>query len=177
MGAPPPPPRPEGSAGGQGHGLTSFFSVTVGTLQLGDWTSCSGLEAKAKWHDIPNPGDYSKKKYMFADVDYAPVKLTRGIDANPATVSAVQSWVASKLEYYMQPGFNPLGALWPGETASISLYNGRQQLVHTWVLNSVLPQSYKGPDLTATKSDVATETLELLHEGFLPTESLLGKVF
>ena len=37
----------------------------------------------------------------------------------------------------------------------------------TWTLTNAKPKSYKGPTLNATGKEVATEILELVHEGFL----------
>jgi phage tail-like protein len=39
--------------------------------------------------------------------------------------------------------------------------------VASWSLQNVLPNMWKGPALNATSREVALETLELVHEGFL----------
>jgi phage tail-like protein len=41
------------------------------------------------------------------------------------------------------------------------------QPVAKWTLKNAVPQSWKGPQLSATGKGVAMETLEIVHEGFL----------
>lgn len=145
-------------------GLTIAFNVTVDGLELGDWSSCSGLDLTMKLHKLHNPGDYLSERILFADADYANVKLERAIDANSANV---RRWVADRLSFYRQPAWNPLGRLIGGETAVITLLDAARKQVTTWQLQNVYPVALRGPSLSATRSAVATEALELAHEGFL----------
>jgi hypothetical protein len=49
---------------------------------------------------------------------------------------------------------------------AITLYDSNDDPVLRWELIGVHPAAWKGPDLDATSSKVAIETLELVHEGF-----------
>jgi len=51
--------------------------------------------------------------------------------------------------------------------SAIVLHDASGQPVFTWTLNGVLPAKWSGPSLDAGTAQVATETLELVHEGFL----------
>lgn len=50
---------------------------------------------------------------------------------------------------------------------SIILFNERMEEVRRWNLKGCWPQKWLGPDLKADRSDVAIETFELAHEGFI----------
>ena len=54
-----------------------------------------------------------------------------------------------------------------GDTATITLRDSHHEAVSEWTFANVRPSSWKGPTLSATGKEVATEILELVHEGFL----------
>ena len=54
-----------------------------------------------------------------------------------------------------------------GGTATITLRDTRNQTVSEWTFANARPTTWKGPSLNAKTNEVATETLELIHEGFL----------
>lgn len=146
------------------YGLTIAFNVTVDGLELGDWSACSGLDITTKLHKEHNPGEYTTEQILFADVSYGTVKLKRAMDRNSANV---RRWVLDRFAYYRQPAWNPLGRFIGGETAVITLLDAGRRPVTTWQLRNVYPVGLKGPDMSATTSAVATETLEIAHEGFM----------
>ncbi|MFC4854569.1 phage tail protein [Actinophytocola glycyrrhizae] len=146
-------------------GMAMRFSVSVGGVSLGDWSSCTGLDAKATVHRFYDHGEYTYKRILFADVDYSPVKLTRAIDSSSA---AVRDWVKDKWSTFSQPGaLHAMAGLFFGDEATIRLLDAEWQEVTSWELRNVYPTGWTGPSLDADKAKVATETLELVHEGFL----------
>jgi phage tail-like protein len=54
-----------------------------------------------------------------------------------------------------------------GATAEITLLDAHRNQVTSWKLKGVYPVKWKGPTLDAGTHAIATETLELAHEGFL----------
>lgn len=148
-----------------GMGMTMRFSVSVGGISLGEWASCAGLDVKAKVHRFYDHGEYTYQRILFADVEYAPVKLTRVIDSSSA---AVRSWVKDKWSTFGQPGAMPsMVGVFFGDDATIRLLDAEWREVTSWELRNVYPAGLTGPSLDADKAKVATETLELVHEGFL----------
>lgn len=145
-------------------GMAMRFNVTVDGLNLGDWSGCTGLEMKAKLHRLHNPGNYSVEEILFADTSFETVKLERAIDSRS---TLVRRWVADRLAYRRQPGWSPLPMFLGGETATITLLDAAWKPVTSWQLRNVYPLAWKGPQLAANKAAVATEKLELAHEGFL----------
>ena len=52
-------------------------------------------------------------------------------------------------------------------TARISLFDANMGEVSSWSLRNVYPAAWHGPNLDAKDQQVAIETLQLIHEGFL----------
>lgn len=50
---------------------------------------------------------------------------------------------------------------------TISLLNEEHEPVMVWKVKGAFPVRLSGPELTATESDVAIETLEIAHEGLV----------
>jgi phage tail-like protein len=48
---------------------------------------------------------------------------------------------------------------------SVSAYNQSGQMQARWEIENCYPCKYTGPTLTASSGDMATETIELVHEG------------
>jgi phage tail-like protein len=51
------------------------------------------------------------------------------------------------------------------KTASITAYNQQMTPLARWNIINCYPVKYTGPTLTASSGDMATETIELVHEG------------
>lgn len=71
-------------------------------------------------------------------------------------------------EWYEDCNKNMGGASqWQGnrKDASISVYDQSGKMQARWEILKCYPCKYTGPTLTASSSDMATETLELVHEG------------
>ncbi|HEY0452835.1 phage tail protein [Actinophytocola sp.] len=151
----------------QALGLEMRFHVQVDGIDLGSWSSCKGLEVKVKLEEMFDPGDYSHKRILFADVEYGRVKLERAVDA--AASPAVRAWLADKLSPWSQPGSlpSPLQMFAGAGTATITLLDAAWQAVCSWTLRNVYPSGWTGPTLSASSKNVAVEQLELAHEGFL----------
>jgi phage tail-like protein len=54
-----------------------------------------------------------------------------------------------------------------GGTAEITLLDSHRTKVTSWTLQGVYPTKWHGPTFDATTHNIATETLELAHQGFL----------
>ena len=76
----------------------------------------------------------------------------------------VQQWLSRVVSQWY-------GATSPSDysarTARITLFDTHGQDVASWSLRNVYPAAWHGPDLVASGHDIAIETLQLVHEGFL----------
>ena len=80
------------------------------------------------------------------------MKLTRPLDKNSQSVAKWVSGLSTKVER---------------QKAEIAVLNGNSEVVCRWNLHGVCPVKWTGPSLDAGGNQVASETLELAHNGFL----------
>jgi phage tail-like protein len=143
-------------------GLSMRFRVSVDGINLGSWASCAGLAVEFKSRRYTEGGNYEYSVILPDRVDYRPVTLRRAMSAQESAV--VQRWLTGAVSGWFQAAsprdFGP-------RTAEIELFDASGTVVATWTLRNVFPSKWTGPDLDATGSRVAIETLELVHEGFL----------
>lgn len=135
-------------------GLTNRFHVRIEGFDLGGWAKCDGLSVTFKLIDY-TPLGHNDHLPVFPDrVTYEHVTLTRAITAEDSP--KVTAWLAS-----MATSFG-------GGTGAITLYDSCNKRVAKWELRGVYPVKWKGPAMDANSHNIALETLELAHEGFLP---------
>ena len=149
------------------YGLAMRFRVTVDEINLGLWSGCKGLEVKLAVKKVTSGGDYSTEQILPEQVSYSNIKLQRAV--HPTDSITVKNWLQEKVTQWMN--WNGSGDIYPGGTATITLYGAQGTRVMEWDLAGVYPVSWSGPELEANKKDVAIETLELAHKGFLTRTS------
>jgi phage tail-like protein len=143
-------------------GLTTRFRVVVQDVDLGGWATCRGLLVDFKHEALKEGGHYDSVTIMPDRVLYTPITLTRAMNATDS--AAVQSWLSRVVEEWY--GDSSDGG-YSDRTAQITLLDAYQEQVATWRLRNVYPLRWRGPDLDARTGNVAVETLDLAHEGFL----------
>jgi phage tail-like protein len=135
------------------YGLVMRFDVVVDGIDLGAWSSCDGLKVDFGLKEIKVGGTNDYKVYLPDRVFYPRLVLKRAMNAGDS--GRVMSWLRSMVDAT------------EGGTATITLRDSHNQTVSEWTFANSRPYSWKGPTLNATAKEVATETLELVHEGFL----------
>lgn len=129
------------------------FTVTIdGQSSLGNWTKCEGLTVEYEVHEYSEGGMNGFVHRLPGRAKYQNIKLTRPIDG---TSTAVAGWVAS------------VQAMGTRVTAQIAVLDPEGSPVTFWNLLDVFPVRWTGPNLDIDTAQVATETLELAHNGFL----------
>jgi phage tail-like protein len=140
--------------------LTTRFHVSVDGIDLGGWARCGGLQVKFNPEPIKEGGNYQYEPILPGHIQYPNVTLARAVNA--ADTAKVQAWLRGKASSWIE-AWNSGG----GETAQITLYDSHAKKAASWQLRNVYPASWKLADLDAATLGIATETLELAHEGFL----------
>jgi phage tail-like protein len=135
------------------YGLVMRFDVIVDGIELGAWTSCDGLKVDFGLKEIKVGGNNDCKVYLPDRVFYQKLVLKRAMTQSDS--AKVMSWLRSMVDAT------------DGGTATVTLRDSHNHTVSEWTFANTRPFSWKGPTLTATGKEVATETLELVHEGFL----------
>jgi len=143
-------------------GLTTRFRVVVQDVDLGGWATCRGLLVDFRHDMIREGGNYDSFTIIPERVLYTPITLTRAMNA--ADSGAVQGWLQRVVrEWYADSSDGG----YSDHTAQITLLDAHQETVMSWSLRNVYPLRWRGPDLDARTGNIAVETLDLAHEGFL----------
>jgi phage tail-like protein len=129
------------------------FQVRIDRFgSLGLWTKCEGLGLEYDVFEYREGGQNGFIHRLPGRAKYANVKLSRPIDKNSEKVA---TWMAS------------LQGTAKRETAEISVLDPVGDVVATWNLVGVFPARWTGPTLDVAGNQVAIETLELAHNGFI----------
>jgi phage tail-like protein len=150
-------------AGGQpvspSYALGFRFTVRIDAVSdLGSWQSCTGLKVEFKTTDVKRGGDYLTNRRLPDKAVYSKVVLKRAVLGDHS--SKIQDWLKASAKDWLA------GEITKGSTVWITVYDSNDKPVLEWVLTNARPSAWQGPDLDAKSSSVATETLELEHEGF-----------
>lgn len=142
-------------------GLNYLFSVKVDGLPLGEWTKCDGLSMEFHVEEYEEGGINTFVHKHPGRAKYGTIKLTRPLGKQSFAVS---TWMSSIM------------AVVKRQTAEISVMDSSGGTVTQWNLVGVYPVKWSGPSLDADGKQVATETLEIAHNGFLGEMGGLGAV-
>lgn len=133
-------------------GLNLTFKVTIDGHDLGSWMKCEGLSIAYDVFEYREGGNNAYVHRLPGRAKYENIKLTRVVDSSTA---AVMAWLAS------------VQATMSYATARISVLDATGEEVASWTVTGVYPARWTGPTLDASGRSPATETLELIHNGFV----------
>lgn len=135
-------------------GLVNRFEVTVeGSVPLGSWSKADGLDVSWDICDYRAGDQGNERYYVPGKTTYSAIRLTRAASAEDTP--KVREWLSKNSFQYS------------AITASIILKDSANNPVNTWNLRRVMPTKWSITSFDSTASAVATETLELVHNGFL----------
>lgn len=119
--------------------------------ELGTFTACQGLAAEYEVYEYQEGGENAFVHRIPGRLRYPNLVLTRALDSSSGAVAA---WFASQQEKVERTN------------AVVRAYDPAGRPVASWSLRDVYPVRWTGPTLSSTGVAVATETLELAHNGF-----------
>ncbi|MFJ4806759.1 phage tail protein [Streptomyces murinus] len=140
------------------YAVSSQFRFTIGLFDLGMFTSCDGLSCYNEVEERREGGlndDYAWK--LPGRLRFQPLVLSR-----PLTRETVLIW--AWLKAVGRPGLSQTGM--PGQL--IALGPDRKPLVR-WTFFGVVPLRWTGPSFDVETHQASRETLEVAHEGFVPS--------
>jgi phage tail-like protein len=133
-------------------GIAVRFRVEVHGVNLGVWTKCDGLAVEYEIFEYQEGGHNDFVHRLPGRRKYTNVKLTRPLDKDS---EAVYNWISALVKDVKR------------NDADIVALGPDNRRVMSWHLNGVIPVKWTGPSLDAGGNQVATESLELAHNGFL----------
>ncbi len=129
------------------------FRVKIdGGNDLGDWSKCDGLSVEYDVFEYKEGGENGFTHRIPGRVKYQNIKLTRPINKDSKQVA---DWIASLKRNVRR------------QTAEVSALDPLGQAIVTWNLEGIYPVRWSGPSLDVGNNQVAMETLEIAHNGFL----------
>jgi phage tail-like protein len=137
--------------------VSSQFQFTIGGFDLGMFTSCDGLACYSEVEERREGGLNDHVWQLPGRLRYQPLVLSL-----PLTRETVLIW--TWLNAVGRPGASRIGM--PGQL--VALGPDRKPLVR-WTFFGVVPLRWTGPSFDAEAHQAAKETLEVAHEGFVPS--------
>src|SRR5437660_12869752 len=132
--------------------LSPRFTVSIDGVDLGMWTKCEGLAVEYEVFEYQEGGHNDYVHRLPGRRKYTNVKLTRPLDKDSQTIVTWVSGMVSRVDRH---------------EAEITVRDPDGHVVCRWNLTGVYPVKWTGPTLDAAGNQVATESLELAHNGFL----------
>ena len=132
--------------------LSRCFTITIDDVNLGTWTKCEGLAVEYEVFEYQEGGFNDYVHRLPGRRKYPNVKLTRPLDKDSKNVVTWISKMVTKVDK---------------KHGQIAVLDGNGEVVCSWSLADIYPVKWTGPTLDAFGNQVATETLELAHNGFL----------
>lgn len=129
-----------------------WFEVRVDGQDLGAFSTCEGIGAEYEVFEVMEGGENSYVHKLPGRMKYTTIKLSRPVDANTTKIA---QWFQSLKN---QP---------KRSNGSITVYDGNKKTIASWSLEGIYPIRWTGPSLSSEGNQVAKETLELAHNGFM----------
>jgi phage tail-like protein len=134
-------------------GQTLRFRVKLdGGPDLGNWSKCDGLSVEFDIFEYKEGGENTYIHRIPGRAKYQNLKLTRPVNTDSKQVA---SWIAG------------MNSRVERSTAEVSALDSEGNAIATWNFAGVYPVRWNGPSLDIGNNQVAMETLELAHNGFL----------
>ncbi|MCX5213552.1 phage tail protein [Kitasatospora sp. NBC_00240] len=136
-------------------GTSVHFQLQISGIDLGDFSTCSGLGAQVEVEQRAEGGNNSFVWQLPTRITYPNVTLSRGLTPDTAKVSRFLATLPTQVTR----GSAQITALTPQLTAG--------PVLASWALREVIVVRWTGPSFDPSRSEVATESIELAHHGFL----------
>lgn len=135
--------------------LAFTFKVTIDGQPAGHFKSVSGLSAETEVVEYREGGANDIIRKLAGDTRYANIRLTRVFTGD----RSLYDWFKNTQR--------PQPMKVDGVLALIDRHGTR---VATWKFINGFPVKWEGPDFDASKNELAVETIEIAHEGFVMSD-------
>ncbi|MBS1824057.1 MAG: phage tail protein [Acidobacteria bacterium] len=145
------------------------FLLELGSLQVGGFQECTGLQLETKVFEYPEGGRNTSPLKFPERGAVSNITLKRGMVAG-STSAALYNWhldvMTGSFDSAVNPHLRPFDA---GDDIddrlAIVLRDERGEELKRWRLFRAFPVKWTGPEMKADSSTVAVEALEIACEG------------
>ena len=125
------------------------LKLTPKQAPLGYFTEVSGLTAELETLAYNEGGRNDSIHKLPTRMKHPNLVLKRGV----TTIKDLQEWA---LESFMGPERKEI---------TLTMYNQQLEKVRTWSFKNAYPVKWTGPTFNASQNAVATEAIEIVHDG------------
>jgi phage tail-like protein len=125
------------------------FKVELPGLSIGRFRECTGIAVEVETKDYMEGGSNEFVHKLPTRIKYPNVVLKRGVTHEDALLK----WFWESRSSVQR------------RDMTISLIGPGAKLVRTWAFLNAYPVKWTGPNLNAGSNQIATETLEVVHNG------------
>jgi phage tail-like protein len=128
------------------------FQVLIDKAVIGAFAECSGLSVEYDVLEYQEGGEQRFVHKLRGGLKYPNLVLKRGVTYEDALVK----WFFDRSDREKGRG-----------TVTLKLLGDDGKQVRSWSFASAFPVKWSGPSFSAKSTNVATETLEIAHQGFV----------
>jgi phage tail-like protein len=128
-----------------------FFKVEIPGVTLGQFASCSGLQVEFEVLEYAEGGENGYVHKLRGATRYANLVLSHGVTNETGLID----WFFN----FQEAGQRP--------TVTVTLMDEVSGVVRTWAFSQSFPVRWTGPTLAEETGTVATESLEIGHNGLV----------
>lgn len=135
----------------------SYFIFEVDGVEIGAFTSVSGLEVQVDVVEYTEGGTNGFVHRLPGQVRWPNVVLRRGVTKS----DALFDWFKKTIE-----SFGDKGNKLERSTGAITLMDDAATRLRSWEMEGAFPVAWRGPELNAQSDAASHEELEIGHHGF-----------
>jgi phage tail-like protein len=133
-------------------GTSVHFSLQIDNIDLGDWNTCSGLGCEVEMEQHQEGGNNTFVWQLPSSLRYSNVTLTRPLTKDTKKITTYLSTLTERVRR---------------GTAQIAARQPDKDILVQWGLTDVVLVRWTGPSFDPNQPQVASESIELAHHGFL----------
>jgi phage tail-like protein len=129
------------------------FQVSIGGVTIGEFAECSGLTVEYDVFEYQEGGESRFVHKLRGGLKYPNLVLKRGVTYEDALLK----WF-----------FDQQTDRDKRDNVTLDLLGDDGKQVRTWSFAAAFPVKWSGPSFSAKSTNIATETLEIAHQGLMP---------
>jgi phage tail-like protein len=133
-------------------GTSVHFSLQIDNIDLGEWNTCDGLGCEVDLEQHREGGNNDFVWQLPSSLRYSNITLTRPLTSQTRKVTTYLAALTDRVRR---------------GTAQIAARRPDKAVLVQWGLADVVLVRWTGPSFDPNRNEIASETIELAHHGFL----------
>ncbi len=131
------------------------FKVEIEGLQVAGFSEASGFDASIETTDYREGNMVTTAQKVPGLKKYSNITLKKGVGSSMELFNWINAGITGEVQR---------------KTVTITILDQTEQPQASWQIINAYPCKYTAPDFNATSSEVAIESLEIVHEGLVRTK-------